>query len=160
MDIKSILLLMDRMNQIGLSRVEVTEKDFSLKLEKGNINEFAQAPQAIISPAPAPAPAAAAPTQPAYAPASAPEAPSPKRERQSGHEIRSPIVGTFYAASSPDAPPFVTVGQKVKKGDVVCIIEAMKMFNEIQSDYDGVVKEICVKNGDPLEFGQCIMIIG
>ena len=76
-----------------------------------------------------------------------------------GNVVKAPIVGTFYAASAPDKPPFVTVGQQVKKGDVLMIIESMKLMNEVQSDFDGTVAEILVKNGDPVEFDQPIMII-
>lgn len=77
----------------------------------------------------------------------------------SGNVVKSPIVGTFYAASAPDKPPFVTVGQQVKKGDVIMIIESMKLMNEVQSDFDGTVAEILVKNGEAVEFDQPIMII-
>ena len=80
-------------------------------------------------------------------------------ELPSGNVVKAPIVGTFYAASAPDKPPFVTVGQQVKKGDVLMIIESMKLMNEVQSDFDGTVSEILVKNGDPVEFDQPIMII-
>ena len=76
-----------------------------------------------------------------------------------GNVVKAPIVGTFYAASAPDKPPFVTVGQQVKKGDVLMIIESMKLMNEVQSDFDGTVAEILVKNGDPVEYDQPIMII-
>ena len=80
-------------------------------------------------------------------------------EIPAGNVVKAPIVGTFYAASAPDKPPFVTVGQQVKKGDVLMIIESMKLMNEVQSDFDGTVAEILVKNGDPVEFDQPIMII-
>lgn len=93
---------------------------------------------------------AAAPAQDS-APAAAPQV--------SGNVVKSPIVGTFYAAASPDKPPFVTVGQQVKKGDVLMIIESMKLMNEVQSDFDGTVAEILVKNGEAVEFDQPIMII-
>ncbi len=77
-----------------------------------------------------------------------------------GNIVKSPIVGTFYAASAPDKPPFVSIGQRVRKGDVLMIIESMKLMNEVQSDYDGVVKDILINNGDAVEFDQPIMIIG
>lgn len=82
-----------------------------------------------------------------------------KADLPAGNVVKAPIVGTFYAASAPDKPPFVTVGQQVKKGDVLMIIESMKLMNEVQSDFDGTVSEILVKNGDPVEFDQPIMII-
>ena len=78
----------------------------------------------------------------------------------SGNEVKSPIVGTFYAAPSPDSKPFVSVGDKVKKGDTIFIIESMKVMSEVQSEFDGVVKEICVKSGEPVEYDQTLMIIG
>ena len=81
-------------------------------------------------------------------------------EKVSGKEVKSPIVGTFYAAPSPDSKPFVSVGDKVKKGDTIFIIESMKVMSEIQSEFDGVVKEILVESGEPVEFGQTLMIIG
>ncbi len=100
------------------------------------------------------------PAMPAAASAPAAEAGAPsKTESFSGNVVRSPIVGTFYAASAPDKPPFVTVGQQVKKGDVVMIIESMKLMNEVQSDFDGVVAEILVKNGEAVEYDQPVMII-
>ena len=100
----------------------------------------------------APAPAATAP-QAAAAPAPA------KEEVKKGKPLTSPMVGTFYTAPSPDAKPFVEVGQTVKQGDVVCIVEAMKLMNEIESEFSGTVTEICVKNGQPVEFGQVLMYI-
>lgn len=156
MDVKSILVLMDKMNQIGLSRIEVTEKDFSVKLERMITPDYS----ATVSAAPTHSNAAQIHANASDPSRHAVQAPAAPAEKPAGHELKSPIVGTFYASSSPDSPPFVSIGQFVKKGDVVCVIEAMKMFNEIQSDFDGVVKDICVKNGDTLEFGQCIMIIG
>ena len=100
----------------------------------------------------APAPAAAAPQ------AAAALAPA-KEEVKKGKPLTSPMVGTFYTAPSPDAKPFVEVGQTVKQGDVVCIVEAMKLMNEIESEFSGTVTEICVKNGQPVEFGQVLMYI-
>ena len=84
---------------------------------------------------------------------------APKAVTQSGNTVKSPIVGTFYAAASPEKPPFVTVGQQVKKGDVLMIIESMKLMNEVTSEFDGTVKEILVENGNPVEFDQPVMII-
>ena len=109
-------------------------------------------PEVMMSAAPAamPAPAAA----PVQAAAAASEAPAPK-----GKAITSPMVGTFYASPSPDAEPFVEVGKTISEGDVVCIIEAMKLMNEIKSEHSGKVVQICVKNGDPIEFGQVLMYV-
>lgn len=99
------------------------------------------------------APAAAPAVQPAQASA------APKQEAKKGQPVTSPMVGTFYKASSPDAKPFVEVGQTVSKGDVVCIVEAMKLMNEIESEFSGKVVEICVEDGQPVEFGQVLMYI-
>ena len=98
---------------------------------------------------------------PAAAPATAASAPAPAEEKKplSGKIIKSPIVGTFYASPSPDQPPFVQVGDTVKKGDVVMIIESMKLMNEVQSDMDGTVQEILVKNGEAVEYDQPLMIL-
>ncbi|MCU7965997.1 MAG: acetyl-CoA carboxylase biotin carboxyl carrier protein, partial [gamma proteobacterium symbiont of Bathyaustriella thionipta] len=96
------------------------------------------------------APVAAAPVE-AAAPAAA--------EAISGHEVKSPMVGTYYSAPSPGAPAFVEIGKKVTKGDTICIIEAMKLLNQIEADVSGTVKAICVENGEPLEYGQTICII-
>ncbi len=93
-------------------------------------------------------------------PSQAPQEPPPEEEVPSGlHPIKSPIVGTFYRAPSPDADPFVDVGSRVKKGDVLCIIEAMKLMNEIESDIDGTVEKILVDNGQPVEYGQVLFLI-
>ncbi len=100
------------------------------------------------------APAAAPAAQPVQTPAAA-----PKQEAKKGQPVTSPMVGTFYKASSPDAKPFVEVGQTVSKGDVVCIVEAMKLMNEIESEFSGKVIEICVEDGQPVEFGQVLMYI-
>ena len=100
------------------------------------------------------APAAAPAAQPAQTPAAA-----PKQEAKKGQPVTSPMVGTFYKASSPDAKPFVEVGQTISKDDVVCIVEAMKLMNEIESEFSGKVVEICVEDGQPVEFGQVLMYI-
>ena len=108
----------------------------------------AQPPFKSISPSPSPS------RCPEAAPAPAPAAP-----QQTGTPLTSPMVGTFYRAPSPGADPFVKVGDTVKKGQVVCIIEAMKLLNEVEADMDGTVKEVCVENGQPVEFGQSLFII-
>jgi len=95
-------------------------------------------------------------------PAAAPAAPAeaPKAEKADGNEVKAPIVGTFYAAPSPDSEPFVKVGSAVKKGDTIFIIESMKVMSEVQSEFDGVVKKILVNSGDPVDFDQTLMVIG
>ncbi len=101
----------------------------------------------------------AAPVQPAAAPAPAASAESPKAETKKGTPIVSPMVGTFYSAPSPDSDPFVEIGKNINKGDKVCIIEAMKLMNEIESEISGKVVELCVQDGQPVEFGQVLMYI-
>lgn len=88
-----------------------------------------------------------------------PSAPAEQKEAKKGKPLTSPMVGTFYSASSPDADPFVKVGQTIKEGDVVCIVEAMKLMNEIESEFSGKITEICVQDGQPVEFGQVLMYI-
>ena len=115
------------------------------------IREFHQTVQPIYVPQPAPVPVpAAAPAAPV-----AEAAPAPV----SGHSVKSPMVGTFYRSSSPGAAPFVEVGQSVKAGDVICIVEAMKMMNQIEADKAGVIEEILVKDGEPVEFDQPLVVI-
>ena len=107
-----------------------------------------------VPPMPMPMPMQAAPVS---APAAAP---APKADAVDGNEVKAPIVGTFYAAPSPDSEPFVKVGSSVKKGDTIFIIESMKVMSEVQSEFDGVVKKILVNSGDPVDFDQTLMVIG
>ncbi len=111
----------------------------------------------LITGAPAVTAVAAAPA--AVQAPQAPSAPAAKEEVKKGKPLTSPMVGTFYKSPSPDAKPFVTVGQTVKQGDVVCIVEAMKLMNEIESEFSGTITEICVEDGQPVEFGQVLMYI-
>ncbi len=150
MDIRKIKKLIELVEESGISELEITEGEESVRISRQST-----APQQLhyaAAPAPvaAPAPAAAAPAA-SSAPAAAPE--------PSGHQVRSPMVGSFYRAPSPTAKPFVEVGQSVKVGDTLCIVEAMKMMNQIQSDKAGVVKEILVQDGEPVEFDQPLVII-
>ena len=138
----------------------IKEQDLSeISLEDGE-QAITIRKDVIVSSAPAVAISTPA-VQPVSAPASAPiEAPSEaKEEKKSGTPITSPMVGTFYMAPSPDSAPFVSVGGSVKQGDVVCIIEAMKMMNEIKSEVAGKIVEICVEDGQPVEFGQVLMYV-
>jgi len=128
--------------------IEISEGEESLRISRRSNNP-------VAAPVYAPAPVAAAP-----APAAAPvEAEAAAPATPAGHSLNSPMVGTFYASSSPDAVAFVCVGQKVKKGDTLCIIEAMKMMNEIESEYDGVVEDILAENATSVEYGQPIFVI-
>ncbi len=127
-----------------VARLELSTKDFKLKLSKYPENVPVPAPQ-VITPPPAPA---QSPTAERSA------EPSQEKEEENVHYIRAPMVGTFYRAPAPGADPFVKEGDRVKKGDVVCIIEAMKIMNEIKSDVDGIIEEVLVENAHPVEYGQ------
>ena len=150
MDLRKLKKLIDLVQESGIAELEITEGEEKVKIVKGGVVSVSQAPAA-----PAPASAApAAPVQAAPAPAPQPDA------GQEGHVVKAPMVGTFYRSPSPDAKPFVEVGQAVKEGEVICIIEAMKLMNEIESDASGVVKAILVENGQPVEYGQPLFIVG
>lgn len=129
----------------GLTEISLEDGEQAITLRKDVI--VTSAPQAVVSAAPVAAPASA----PAVSADSAPV--------KKGTPITSPMVGTFYKSPSPDAEPFVTVGKSVSQGDVVCIVEAMKMMNEIESEVSGKVVEICVEDGQPVEFGQVLMYV-
>jgi acetyl-CoA carboxylase biotin carboxyl carrier protein len=148
MDIRKIKKLIELVEESGISELEITEGEESVRIQVGGKAQVA-APIQYAAPAPqvaAPAPAAAAP-----APAAAPAI--------TGHVLNSPMVGTFYRSSSPEAKAFVEVGQKVKVGDTLCIIEAMKMMNQIEADKAGVVTQILVDNQEPVEFDQPMFVI-
>ena len=150
MDLRKLKTLIDLVSESGVAELEITEGDDRVKI----VNRVGAAPAVIATPvvasaAPAAAPAPAVAAEPAAAPVAA----------EDTRTINSPMVGTFYRAPSPGAKPFADVGQKVKAGDTVCIIEAMKLLNEIETEYDGVIKEILVENGQPVEFGQPLFVI-
>ncbi len=144
--LEDVYSLMDKLSAVGLGELSLEADGVKVKIK-------AKEPQPILQAAPQPAaPAAASPAQPT--PAAAPAAPE-----LSGKVVKSPIVGTFYRSSSPDKDPFVQVGDSVRKGDTLFIIESMKLMNEVASDFDGKVAEILVENGQPVEFGQPVMRI-
>ena len=145
MDVKKIESLAKLMQETGLTGLELVEGDMELRLERQQ-EGVAVAPAAPVMPVAAPAPAAGAEAQ-----AASQEQAAPRKE---GALVLSPTVGVFYASPSPDARPFVEVGDQVKKGDTLCIIEAMKLMNEIPSEVDGTVAEICVGNGQVVEYNQ------
>ncbi len=148
MDLRKLKKLIDLVQESGIAELEITEGEEKVKIVRGGQVEIA----AVDAPASVGGAAAAVPA-PAQGPAAAPEAPAPE-----GHAIKSPMVGTFYRAASPDADPFVDVGDTVKAGQTVCIIEAMKLMNEIEADRDGVVKAILVENGQPVEYGEPLIV--
>ncbi len=156
MDLRKLKTLIDLVSESGVAELEITEGDDRVKIVNrvGAAPVAAAAPAVIATPvvasaAPAAAPAPAVAAEPAAAPVAA----------EDTRTINSPMVGTFYRAPSPGAKPFADVGQKVKAGDTVCIIEAMKLLNEIETEYDGVIKEILVENGQPVEFGRPLFVI-
>ena len=155
MDLRKLKKLIDLVQESGIAELEITEGEEKVKIVKGgavSISPAAQASAPAVTEARPVAPAAATP---AAAPAAA-EAPA----GQEGHVVKAPMVGTFYRAASPDAKPFVEVGQAVKEGETICIIEAMKLMNEIEADASGTVKAILVENGQPVEYGQPLFILG
>ncbi len=155
MDLRKLKKLIDLVQESGIAELEITEGEEKVKIVKGGVVAISQAPLA----APPPAPPAAEPRTPAPAAAPPPAAVEPAAG-QEGHVLKAPMVGTFYRSSSPDAKAFVEVGQSIKEGQTVCIIEAMKLMNEIEADASGVVKAILVENGQPVEYGQPLFIIG
>ena len=157
MDSNSLAERADVMEDRGLTRVRVEEPDgTAVELERASAAQPVAVPMpmpsAMAAPVAAPTVASAAPEPAAQAPAAAPE---PK-----GTEVTAPMVGVFYAAPAPGDEPFVHVGSKVKAGETLCIIEAMKVLNEVTAEADGEVLEICVADGDLVEFGSCLMRIG
>ena len=149
MDLRKLKKLIDLVQESGIAELEITEGEEKVKIVKGGGVTVSQAPAAAHAPALA---------APAAAPASA-AAPAPE-PGQEGHVVKAPMVGTFYRSPSPDAKVFVEVGQSVKEGQTICIIEAMKLMNEIEADASGVVKAILIENGQPVEYGQPLFIIG
>jgi acetyl-CoA carboxylase biotin carboxyl carrier protein len=148
MDLKHIKSLLQLISEADVNEVYIEEGDFKIKIKKRSEATYVSAPPA----APAPVASVVVPSA-AAAPASTPVAPAPSASAATA-SIKSPIVGTFYAAGSPDAKPFVSVGDVISKGQPLCIIEAMKIMNEIESDMSGKVVAIHVKNGQPVEFDQ------
>ena len=150
MDLRKLKTLIDLVSESGVAELEITEGEDRVRIVNRNGAAPVQVHQPVTGAQPMPVPVPA----PEVAPAPAPTAP-----QQTGTPLTSPMVGTFYRAPSPGADPFVKVGDTVKKGQVVCIIEAMKLLNEVEADMDGTVKEVCVENGQPVEFGQSLFII-
>ena len=150
MDIRKVKKLIELLDESGIAEIEITEGEESVRISRYSTSAQAVAP--IVAAAPVAAPVAAAP---AAAPADA----APDVVEEDGYEVTAPMVGTCYAASSPGAAPYVQVGDRVNEGDTLCIIEAMKMINQIEADVAGVVKSIRIQNGEPVEFGQVMFVI-
>jgi len=152
MDIRKIKKLIELVEESGITELEVSEEEGSVRISRATVAAPANVQYSIPAAAPAPVAAPAAPAAAPVAPAAAPE-------EVAGHKIRSPMVGTFYRSPSPEAKAFVEVGQTVKVGDALCIVEAMKMMNRIEADKAGVVKAILVNDGEPVEFDEPLIII-
>ena len=147
MDIRKVKKLIELLDESGIAEIEITEGEESVRISRYSPNAPAAAPVAAA------APIAAAAAAPIAAPA------APVEPEEDGFEVTAPMVGTFYAASSPGAAPYVQVGDRVNEGDTLCVIEAMKMMNQIETDVSGVVKSIRLQNGEPVEFGQTLIVI-
>jgi acetyl-CoA carboxylase biotin carboxyl carrier protein len=152
MDIRKVKKLIELLEESGIGEIEITEGEESVRISRYSHN-----------PAAAPVPVHyAAPPIPAPGATQAPgmQVATPEPEESSGHKVLSPMVGTFYRASSPEAEPFVKVGDTINVGDTLCIIEAMKMMNQIEADVAGKVIAIAAESGEPIEFGQVLFVIG
>jgi acetyl-CoA carboxylase biotin carboxyl carrier protein len=156
MDLRKLKKLIDLVQESGIAELEITEGEERVRIARGGA--------VSVTPPAAPAAAAPLPAGPASAAAPATAGPGAPAAAQApadeGHVVKSPMVGTFYRAPSPDAKPFVEVGGAVKEGDTICVIEAMKLMNEIEADAAGTIKAILVENGQPVEYGQALFIIG
>ena len=156
MDIRKVKKLIELLEESGVSEIEIKEGEESVRISRhptGVVHAFA-------APTPYAAPAAGGGSAPAAAPGVPAAAPAPAAPAHSPDSlVTAPMVGTFYAAPAPGAKPFVELGSEVKPGDVLCIIEAMKMMNQIESDKAGRIVSVLVKNGDPVEFGQTLFVV-
>lgn len=153
MDIRKIKKLIELVEESGIAELEISEGEESVRISRNGTAAPVAPVQYAAAPAPVATPAAAAAPAPAAAEAAAaPAAPA-------GHQVLSPMVGTFYRSPSPDAKSFVEVGQSVNAGDTLCIVEAMKMMNQIEADKSGVVTAILVEDGQPVEFDQPLVVI-
>ena len=155
MDMRKLKTLVDLVSESNISELEITEAEGKVRIVKAGYGVpttmmMQPAGQMMMQPAPQAAPAAAG-----AAPAPVAEVAAP-----TGHVVKSPMVGTFYRSSSPGSAAFVEIGSEVKEGDTLCIIEAMKLLNEIDADKSGVIKQILVENGQPVEYGQPLFLIG
>ncbi len=152
MDIRKVKKLIELLEESNCVELEIKEGEESVRISRSG-NVISPLPMQMMAPAPhAPAPAQTIAETPAQT-ASKPE------KKVNGHEVKSPMVGTVYHASSPDTPPFVQLGQSVKAGQTLCLVEAMKMFNPIEADTSGVIADILVENGEPVEYGQTLFVI-
>jgi acetyl-CoA carboxylase biotin carboxyl carrier protein len=154
MDLRKLKTLIDLVESSGIAELEIQEGEERVRITRA----VAPAPAPTAVPA-TPAAGGAAVVLPAAPPAPVAAPPLAEPAEPEGHQVKSPMVGTFYRSASPGAKPFVEVGDSVQVGDTLCIIEAMKLMNEIESDKSGVVKQVLVENGQPVEFGQPLVVI-
>ena len=155
MDLRKLKTLIDLVSDSNVSELEITEAEGTVRIVKS-----APAPVAMVTQMAAPAPVAvAAPVAAAPAPVAAPAAAPVAEAATSGHTVKSPMVGTFYRSASPGAKPFADIGQAIKAGEPICIVEAMKILNEIDADHSGTVTQILVENGQAVEYGQPLFVI-
>ena len=152
MDLRKLKTLIDLVSESNVSELEITEADGKVRIVKQSPTQVVAMPAPVYASAPAPVPAAGAPA--AAAPAAAPAA-----AEVAGTVVKSPMVGTFYRASNPGAKPLADVGTAVKKGQALCIIEAMKIMNEIEAEFDGTITKVLAENGQAVEYGQPLFII-
>jgi acetyl-CoA carboxylase biotin carboxyl carrier protein len=152
MDIRKVKKLIELLDESGIAEIEISEGEDSVRISRysGNV----AAPQPIVAAPVVAAPAAAAPPAPAAAPVATAAEPE-----EDGYGVTAPMVGTFYSQPSPGSPAFVQVGDRVSEGDTLCIVEAMKMMNQIDAEVAGTIKSIRVQNGDPVEYGQILFVI-
>ncbi len=156
MDIRKVKKLIELLDESGIAEIEITEGEESVRISRYSQHAPAAAPAPAPQAAAIAAPVASPPPSAAPVPA---QAAAPAEAEEDGYEVTSPMVGTYYAASSPGAAPYVQVGDRVSEGDTLCIIEAMKMMNQIETDVSGVIKSIRLQNGEPVEFGQTLFVI-
>ena len=156
MDIRKVKKLIELLDESGIAEIEITEGEESVRISRNPTGVAAAAPVYAAAPvaAPAPVPQAA----PAPAAAAVPATPAAAEDSE-GFEVNAPMVGTFYSSSSPGAAAFVQVGDQINEGDTLCIIEAMKMMNQIEAEVSGAIKSVRVQNGDPVEYGQTLFVI-
>lgn len=154
MKVKELRELIDFISNTGLEEVNIETEEFKVKVKRSPDSVAVAAPQVVAAPAPA------APATPAASSAPAAEKPAAAPAASSNLiEVKSPMIGTFYRSPNPDSPSFVNVGDKIKSGDTVCIVEAMKLFNEIESEVSGTIVEILVENASPVEYDQPLFLV-
>ncbi len=149
MDIRKVKKLIELLEESNINEIEIKEGEESVRISRGSTIQAQQYAMPMAAPAAAPAPVAAP----------APAVATPEETKHNGHVVLSPMVGTFYRSPSPSSPVFVEVGQTVKVGDVICIVEAMKMMNQIEADKAGVIEAILVEDGQPVEYDQPLVTI-